>query len=226
MKRFMKMFLSTMIVLNAFSANTLASNNEENNSANYSVKNTAQQSDGLDLVSSKVSRPNIGDGNDYDAGTYNWVYSWDKNTMQNYNCYAFALGIDFGQLRPGDLSGLGTDKEWMQYDFDELTEFIIADLKNLNYRNVREVASSYKPEYGENKIAFRLGYQNGNLYDFHFMVYESENFWLYKPGATAILIYKNSNLSADWVLESFDGHWKVDDSIVYKGPIAYFAFEG
>lgn len=175
---------------------------------------------------SSSPRPAIGDESTSE-GTYNWVYEWDDSTMENYNSYAFVVGMTYGTLTPGDLSGRPTDVSVGELSASELSDYIINDLKSLGFTDVKEVSDIYEPSEDEHIIAFRRGYDdNGDYKDFNFMTLDSSGYWLHKPGDSAVSIYRSTDISSAWPAENYDSEgWQIDDSFSYNGTISYFAFQ-
>ena len=170
------------------------------------------------LPSPYAVRPNIGDGGAYPAGTYNWVYS-NSGNISSYNCYAFVLNKQgSGFISPGRFSvAINTQTA----NISTFNNAILNDLKQLNY-NARIVSSNYVPAAGE--ICYRRAMNSDGTYsDFHFMKKEG-NYWIHKPGGTAILIYKGDPGSGAWVAEYYQNGWKIDRGITYNSMIQYIVY--
>ena len=171
-----------------------------------------------DSTNEMVIEPGLGGGS---TGTYNYV--WSTYNLSTKNCYGYAIGVN-SKINPGTYCNIPLSL--YKYDISKLCEAVLGDLHALGYTYATEVSASYIPTSSETKIAFRLGYNSSGTYvDYHFMVWNPAGYWLHKPGTTAVLQYKNTNLSPAWVPEAYyDYVWYIDYSFTYNSTVKYVVY--
>ena len=147
-----------------------------------------------------------------------------RESGDNTNCYAYALGIT-GQLNPGGLAGIPLDIMQVS-DVYIVGTYVMLDAYAEGY-TVRVIsgpdAQVYEDEW---KIALRVGTQpfatyNGiQLYDYHFMVQTDTGQWAEKhgPGGDSILWAEGETPETiPWTLNGVE---------YYDSEILYFAIGG
>lgn len=171
-----------------------------------------------DSTNEMVIEPGLGGGS---TGTYNYV--WSTYNLSTKNCYGYAIGENVA-INPGTYCNIPLNS--YKYNISVLCDAVIGDLQALGHTNATEVSASYVPSSSETKIAFRLGYDsNGTYVDYHFMVWKPAGYWLHKPGSTAVLQYKYTNLSSAWVPEAYYNYvWYIDYSFTYNGTVKYVVY--
>ncbi len=159
---------------------------------------------------------------------YNEVVDWDPETMDDYNCYGFAIGR-ISICNPGDFSN-GT---YVHTDsIENVARVVKNDLQGeLGYSCV--VQQVIRPESTTgwaNVIALRkdttmdFEYYGEPYNDFHFAKLTS-NGWLHKPGLTAVLKFNTAPTNSDdWYAEGYNGTYILTND-TYDSNIIYFSYK-
>ena len=156
--------------------------------------------------------------------SHSTVYSWDPSTMENYNCYAYVLGLQSTAI-PGNFNSTISYNPFE--DVYYLEQVIKADLKGtLGFKCVKTTTGASPTSIGiwENIIAMRKEIYCNIDSDFHVAKLTSEG-WLHKPGTTAVLKFNNApSDDVDWICEYFNGVYK-KSNVIYDSPILYMSYK-
>lgn len=161
--------------------------------------------------------------NEYEP-QYNELYLWDAASMSKYNCYGYAINKKtLGKIEPGYfITDDKANKTNGEYNLSNMQANAIADLKKIGYTKVKAILRSDIPTAAGTVICLRVGDD-----DFHWMKYiKSGDYWLHKPGLTAILKLKGEPQEyKTWYSEYYyDGYWYTSD-LTYTSQILYISYK-
>ncbi len=147
---------------------------------------------------------------------YNSLFSWDPSTTNKYNCYGFAICAINYYENPGYFSG----REF-KLNIQTIILNTISDLKARGFRTAEAILKSEISSATGTVIALRIGSD-----DYHWMKYvKSANYWLHKPGRTAVL--KSNKAPYDynvWYSEYYYYGWGMGTS-TYTSSIIYIMYK-
>ena len=170
-----------------------------------------------------------------DELTCSTVYgSWSDN-FENYNCYAFALGIIDEKIDPGVYDYIAKNPDVSISEYREnfsLTGLDVADIANLVYLDLFDLncsrvtiqahqMSTANMCTNESIICVKIG-----DIDYHFMRYVN-GIWLHKPGGTQILQYNSTpNSTDDWPHEFVHNGQAYRTDAVYDSDVYFISYNG
>lgn len=164
---------------------------------------------------------------------YNTLYSWNAELMKKYNCYGFAINrLTIGRSDPGylviddkDQNGNPVYKNNQvngKYNLTNLQANAMADLKKMGYKQVKPILRSDISTAAGTVICLRTGAK-----DYHWMKYvKSKNYWLHKPGLTAVLKLKGEPYEYNtWYGEYYCDNYWFEGEYTYTGQILYISYK-
>lgn len=155
---------------------------------------------------------------------YSTLYSWNVNTMEAYNCYAYAIGRTTA-CQPGQFSNQTYDDS---ASIASVASMVKDDLNgDLGYDCVKIQSNRPTSTSGwENAIAVRKDttYDVLNMNDYHFAKLSSSS-WYHKPGKTAILKFNSApSNSVDWTNEAYNGTYH-EPTVTYDSDLRYLLYK-
>lgn len=160
--------------------------------------------------------------------TQNVFYSIPNN-MGSFNCYGYAVGL-YGWIRPGFANNDVYNLE--STTAASLAYYVKRDLKssffNMNCVKTTPICpSSSILSSGKQVICIRWGKTPDNLlYDYHLMKLTNQG-WLHKPSASAIIKHTVPHSSSTtWLNEyTYDGTTWINGSFNYMNQIYYIIYQ-
>lgn len=155
---------------------------------------------------------------------YSEVHLWDPETMPNYNCYAYALGLTY-RCQPGNFSN-------QQYDSTasvaELAGVIKDDLNgSLGFACVKTQSTCPYSAIGWPKVIAVRKDTTGDLdgvNDYH-VARLSYYAWFHKPGQSAVLRFLDPPTnSVAWTDEHYNGAY-YEPVVTYDSNIVYLLYK-
>lgn len=165
------------------------------------------------------------------------VADWHDD-YEDYNCYAFALGLTDSFYNPGDFCDAADYTFDLDHSVYEIAQGVVYDLKSSTFNMDCVTITSTCPDNGdlysgENAICVRKGdittildLDTDTDDDYHFMKLNfSSNEWIHKPGDTALLFYLYTpSESLNWTNEAYYKGEYYSPTITYSGDIHFIIF--
>ena len=166
------------------------------------------------------------------------LYQWDPSTMQEYNCYAYVLGMTT-KCNPGQFVILeDEDAEPVFYDDSKgvasLADVIKADLNGeLGYECVKIDHDCPTSTAGwSNVIAVRkdntydlFSLEFGRLVNDYHVAKLTSTGWYHKPGKTAVLKFINAPSNSEiWTSENYNGTFN-SGYITYDSELRFLLYK-